>query len=535
MKRSAFPSIPLSPVRALLLMAVTLLLTACVTNPVTGEKNLQFYGEDWEREVGAKNYAPMRQAQGGDYVLDESLSAYVDRVGQRVAQHADRDLDYEFEVLNSSIPNAWALPGGKIAINRGLLTALDSEAELAAVLGHEIVHAAAAHGAQQQSKGMLLQGGSLLVGLYGASRAESRAGQQVAMMVPQVGAQLLNQKYSRDAEREADLYGMRYMEAAGYDPIGAVDLQKTFLELSRERRQDWLSGFFASHPPSAERVQLNQETAASLPPGGEIGQAEYQQELAFVERLKPAYDAHDEARKALADGDLRRASELADTAVRRAPSEALFHSLQGDIDATRKNYRSARPHYDRALQLDDSFFYHHLRRGQVRYELGDTRGARADLEASARLLPTAQAALLLGHMARDDGNIRTAAQYYQTAAQAGSKEAQAELGKLQRNNAAAAQPSQSQAARYVQLRLIPDRQGNVYAQLGNPTTSTLANIEVRYRWRTQSGQIQQASKTFTRPLRPGTQANVPLGLRATSAADLRNNIRAEVVGVQVVR
>ena len=103
----------------------------------------------------------MRQAEGGDYAMDPALTAYVQRVGNRLAAVSDRKLPYEFVVLNNTIPNAWALPGGKIAVNRGLLLQLKSEAELAAVLGHEIVHAAARHSAQQMSRGMLAQGGLL--------------------------------------------------------------------------------------------------------------------------------------------------------------------------------------------------------------------------------------------------------------------------------------------------------------------------------------------------------------------------------------
>jgi len=90
--------------------------------------------------------------------VDPELTRYVAGVGARLAAQSPVDLPYEFVVLNNSVPNAWALPGGKIAINRGLLTELESEAELAAVLGHEVVHAAARHTARQISRGMLLQG-----------------------------------------------------------------------------------------------------------------------------------------------------------------------------------------------------------------------------------------------------------------------------------------------------------------------------------------------------------------------------------------
>ncbi len=132
------------------------------------------------------------------------------------------------------MPNAWALPGGKIAINRGLLTELKSEAELAAVLGHEIVHAAARHGAKAQERGTLLQVG-LAAAQIGA--AVSDVDTNVAGLLIQgagVGAQLVQQKYGRDQELESDQYGMKYMKLAGYDPWGAVTLQETFVRLSQQ-------------------------------------------------------------------------------------------------------------------------------------------------------------------------------------------------------------------------------------------------------------------------------------------------------------
>ena len=111
----------------LAILVLTFTLAGCSTNPVTGEKNfvLPNLDESWEREVGQQMYAPMRQSQGGDYILDPSLTEYVESVGNRLATQSSRDLPYEFHILNDSIPNAWALPGGKIVVNRGLLTELD--------------------------------------------------------------------------------------------------------------------------------------------------------------------------------------------------------------------------------------------------------------------------------------------------------------------------------------------------------------------------------------------------------------------------
>ena len=251
-----------------ILLLVLLQLGGCVTNPVTGKSELALIPESQEIEIGRQQYLPSRQMQGGDYLVDQELSEYVNQVGQSLAAVSDRDLEYEFTVINSSVPNAWALPGGKIAINRGLLIELDSEAELAAVLGHEVVHAAARHGAKGLERGMILQGAVLATAI--AARDHDYG--QYAVGAATLGAQLINQSYSRGQELEADYYGMLYMSRAGYDPKGAIDLQKTFVSLSEDRRQDWLSGLFASHPPSKTRVQANQKTAEELAANGRINQ-----------------------------------------------------------------------------------------------------------------------------------------------------------------------------------------------------------------------------------------------------------------------
>ncbi len=128
------------------LVIILLFLSGCAINPVTGEHELGLVSEQREIAIGNEQYGPGRQMQGGDYLADQQLSAYIKEVGQKLAAVSDRQLPYEFTILNNSTPNAWALPGGKIVINRGLLLELDSEAELAAVLSHEIVHAAARHG-----------------------------------------------------------------------------------------------------------------------------------------------------------------------------------------------------------------------------------------------------------------------------------------------------------------------------------------------------------------------------------------------------
>ncbi|PPD17058.1 MAG: peptidase M48, partial [Methylotenera sp.] len=235
----------------LIAIAIGLTVTACGTNPVTKKKEFQFVSQDKEIAIGKENYSPARQSQGGDYVIDPELTAYVQDIGKRLGAVSDRpELPYEFVVLNDSVPNAWAMPGGKIAFNRGLLYELNSEAELAAVMGHEIVHAAARHGAKSMERGLFLQGAMIAVGI-GAQNTDYA---NLVVGASQLGAQLVSSKYGRDAESESDLYGMQYMKKAGYDPAAAVTLQETFVRLSKDRESNFITGLFASHPPSPERV-----------------------------------------------------------------------------------------------------------------------------------------------------------------------------------------------------------------------------------------------------------------------------------------
>jgi len=327
---------------------VVLLIGGCAKNPVTGKNELILMSEAQELQIGKRQYSPLRQAQGGDYVVDKALVSYVRGVGQKLAKVSDRKLPYEFNVINDSTPNAWALPGGKISINRGLLVELNSEAELAAVLGHEIVHAAAKHGAQGQTRAIGLQGLVL-----GATIAGSRKGYgELAQLGSTIGAQMINSRYGRGAELESDRFGMEYMKRAGYDPQGAVDLQQTFVRLSAGRRQDFLSGLFASHPPSQARVKANIATAAKLGKGGDAGRERYQKAMARLKRTQPAYAKYDQAVKAMKQKNTKGAASLARQAIKIEPNEARFHSLLGDIAQIKKDYPAARRNYDKAISLD---------------------------------------------------------------------------------------------------------------------------------------------------------------------------------------
>lgn len=504
-------------------------LAACSVNPVTGDRNFQIYSTDWETEVGATMYEPMKQSEGGEFILDPQLTAYVQSVGNRLAAQARRkdELQFEFSVLNDSTPNAWALPGGKIVVNRGLLVNLESEAELAAVLGHEIVHADAAHGARAQSKGVLTQVGAVATMVILGSTLESQAGRQVAMIVPALGAQLLTQKYGRDAERESDEYGMLYMSEAGYDPQGAVELQETFVELSRERKEDWLNGLFASHPPSQERVRNNIKTAQELPSGGEMGREIYRQNMAYLNRVQPAYEAYDEARKAVAEDQTDLAQEKINRALSIEPRESLFHSLQGDIFAFNDRDKNALKSYKKAVSTNPGFFYGYLRQGQMQLLLDQPAPARSSLEQSLELMPTAEAHYLLGMLDKREGNTRGALEHFQTAAGSESdigEKATRELVLMDLHN---------NPAKYVGSRVVLDRDNRVWVQFGNLTTVSISNIVVSYAWLDEQGRTRRGTKTFRGTLDGGQQDQISLDFHVATAAELNRRVQAEITEASV--
>ena len=322
-------------------------------------------------------------------------------------------------VLNNSVPNAWALPGGKIAVNRGLLTELQSEAELAAVLGHEIVHAAARHGAKAQERGTLLQVG-LAAAQIGA--AVSDVDTNVAGLLIQgagVGAQLVQQKYGREQELEADQYGMKYMKLAGYDPVGAVTLQETFVRLSQQegaKQQGWLDGLFASHPPSTERVEQNKRAVEELGRGGETGADQYAARMKSLRAVEPAYKKYDQALVAARKKDFAGARTLAEDATRMLPKEGRFHELLGEIALAQKQPKEALPHYQKAIDLNSDYFGSYLGAGVAQFQAGNHAQAEEWLSKSSQLLPTAPAAYYLGTIARERGDRAKAMEYYRAAA-----------------------------------------------------------------------------------------------------------------------
>ena len=497
-----------------LAVVISLIFTACGTNPVTKKKEFQFVSQEKEIAIGTQNYSPARQSQGGDYIIDPDLTAYVQSIGKRLAAVSDRpELPYEFVVLNDSIPNAWAMPGGKIAFNRGLLYELNSEAELAAVMGHEIVHAAARHGAKSMERGVFMQGAMIAVGI-GAQNSDYG---NLLVGASQLGAQLTMSKYGRDAESESDLYGMQYMKKAGYDPAAAVTLQETFVRLSAGKQSNFISGLFASHPPSPERVAANKVTLEKLGAGGDMGVDAYTKNVGKVKATQAAYKAYDDGVAALKKGDTASATTLAQKAIAGEPKEARFQELLGDIAFTQKKPQEAINYYAKAIAMQPDYFKPHAQTGIALYNMGKKTEAETYLKKANSLLPTAPAALYLGEIAEERGDIDGALQNYQLAAGSNS-----DIGK-EANERGTRLDLPRNPSKYIQSGAQADNAGNLFAVVQNNSGLPVGRVQVRVvKYDAKTGRAVGQSQPMTiNGVQPGKRNQIAIGEKIKTAQEAR--------------
>ncbi|MDQ6982260.1 MAG: M48 family metalloprotease [Mariprofundus sp.] len=232
-------------------------LSACATNPATKSSDFVMMSEEQELVLGQKAAA---EANKSLTLLDskDPLVRYVNTVGQKMAAISDRpNLYYRFHVVDDSTINAFALPGGYIYIHRGLLIHLNSEAELAAVLGHEIGHVTARHSVKQYSKAQAYQLGAMITSIF-------LPVPQGASMLSDLMATAVIKGYGRDAELQADELSIRYLPRAGYDPNATIGILKTLKRLedidAREKKDagdkvDKYHGAFSTHPETEKRIR----------------------------------------------------------------------------------------------------------------------------------------------------------------------------------------------------------------------------------------------------------------------------------------
>ncbi len=270
-------------------LPLALALTNCAQNPVSGRANFVTMSEAQEVQTGRQEDVKVRQEYG---VYDnKALQQYVNEVGQRLGKASHRpQLQYTYVVVDSPEINAFALPGGYIYVTRGILAYLNSEAELAAVLGHETGHVTARHGVQQMSASTAAGVGATLVGIF-VPALRNQAGDTAIGLLGNV----LLSGYGREHELEADKLGAEYLYRTGYDPqamikvIGVLKNQELFdaeVAKAEGRQPRSYHGVFASHPDADQRLQEVVGEAGKLAGSGRVNQEEF---LRMIDKVPFGY------------------------------------------------------------------------------------------------------------------------------------------------------------------------------------------------------------------------------------------------------
>jgi len=234
-------------------VALALVVACATTGP--GKRDIILISPPQEVAIGQQVVGQVEQEER--VLNDPVVNAYLSRVGSRVVQVCDRPkLAYTFKALESDEINAFAVPGGFVYVYTGLMKELGNEAQLAAVLGHEVAHIVARHSIKKLQQ---IYGYSLLLELAGGKEISP-----AARLIADVGATLILQGYSRDNEFEADEYGTLYAYRAGYTPDGMVELLETFQDLDQSRHT-FIEQLLATHPPVPDRIERVEEEIGTFP------------------------------------------------------------------------------------------------------------------------------------------------------------------------------------------------------------------------------------------------------------------------------
>jgi predicted Zn-dependent protease len=237
-----------------LCLGTILLLGSCTTVPVTGRRQLNLVSAGQETQLGLTSFDQLKKETPINH--DPALNAMLQRVGKRVAEVAGKDLpgaQWEFVVFESKEANAFCLPGGKVGVYTGILPITKDDAGLATVLGHEVGHAVAHHGAERMSEALFMQTGEKLVG--SAVSAADPQWQSAALLAYGVGTKVgVELRHDRRQESEADHIGLVYMARAGYDPAAAVEFWQRFMEYNRQHGGSGGFAFLRTHPVDEVRI-----------------------------------------------------------------------------------------------------------------------------------------------------------------------------------------------------------------------------------------------------------------------------------------
>jgi beta-barrel assembly-enhancing protease len=364
-----------------------LLLAGCAKNPVTGKSQLMLVGEGQEVALD-REQSPHQFSEDFGAVAEPRVNQYVQQVGRTLGARSHRpNVPYSFRVVEASHVNAYAFPGGSIACTRGLLLSLDNEAQLAALLGHEVGHVNARHTAARMSQGLLLQ-----VAVAGATIAVAQKDERYAPLAGTVGALgsgALLAKYSRDDERQADSLGLDYMVRCGYNPEGMAGLMRVLVG-GGDRDPSKLEMMFASHPMSKERLDTAQRAIAERYPNlgsSPVFRERFMDETAALRPFKPAVEEIQKGDKALGGGKPETATPHYAAALKAVPDDYEALVKMSRCLLLQKQMKEAKVYAERAKAVKPGEAQALAALGLAAFQLKDFAASHEEFDAYQKLLP----------------------------------------------------------------------------------------------------------------------------------------------------
>lgn len=343
--------------------ALGITLGGCAKNPVTGQSQFMLVNE--QQEIAMDKQASPHQLSA-DYGKSQNtqVNSYVAGVGKSLSDTSHRpQMPYSYQVVNANYVNAYAFPGGTIAATRGIILEIDNEAELSALLGHEIGHVNARHTASRMSNQMIV---GTIAGIGGAFVGAKYGGEWGALAggLGGLAAGALLASYSRDDERQADSLGLEYMTNAHYNPGGMVGLMEMLNE-QHDRTPSALEVMFSTHPMSSERLATARAEANKKYLGAKeykIYRERYMDNTASIREIGPAIKDLQEAEKLMAEKKFNEAEEKCQSALKVAPNDYAGLMLMSKCQIAKNNYakgetyaalaKDAYPTEGQALQLN---------------------------------------------------------------------------------------------------------------------------------------------------------------------------------------
>jgi beta-barrel assembly-enhancing protease len=362
-------------------------MVGCAANPVTGRPQFMVLSEDQEIKIDKQN-SPHQFSSDYGPLQDAALNNYINQTGKTLAVRTHRPhMPYSFRGVNATYVNAYAFPGGSIAATRGILLSLENEAQLAALLGHELGHVNARHTAEQMSKSTLI---NLFVGgLATVVGTQSSGLGNLTSQLGMVGAGALLASYSRNNEREADALGLEYMVRAGYNANGFVELMD-MLRRTSKYKPSATELMFATHPMSDERYRTSVEAvrtqyrhAQNFP----LYRERYMDHTAKLRKIKSTIDALQNGENLMAKDKYGEAESQFSNALKQTPEDYAGLVMMSKCQLAQKNYATARSFAEKAKTVYPQEGQAYYLAGFAKIKQKDYASANEEFKHYEKLLP----------------------------------------------------------------------------------------------------------------------------------------------------